>query len=273
MTESTVRTSDGVTLHLGDSGGEGPPVVLLAGYGAPATSWVFQVDGLTAAGHRAICLDRRSHGRSEAPAFGHRMARHGKDLRDALDQLGLGTPDAPVTLVGGSMGANVIWAYVDLFGTAGIRGIVTVDQTPTMVNTADWPYGFYGLTPENLGTFFADGVPKTGRGFTDEQATPALVRLIERLGPDAVPAQPVGTEALLADHARQDWRDVVARTTIPVLMVAGRQSQLWPCEHAAAALRDTPRGRALVLEDCGHAANLDRPEEFTAALLEFLEEL
>ena len=79
------------------------------------------------------------------------MARHGKDLNDALWQLDLG----PVVLVGGSMGASAIWAYVDLFGTDGVRGIVSIDQTPKMINDDDWPYGFYGLTPSNSGAFFA----------------------------------------------------------------------------------------------------------------------
>jgi non-heme chloroperoxidase len=55
--------------------------------------------------------------------------------------------------------------------------------------------------------------------------------------------------------------------------VAGRHSQYWPCEHAAAAVAGNRLGRAVVLEDCGHAANLDRVEEFDAALLEFLRDL
>ena len=98
------------------------------------------------------------------------MARHGKDLHDALTQLDLG----PVVLVGGSMGASAIWAYVDLFGTDGVRGIVSIDQTPKMINTEDWPYGFYGLTPANSGTFFDEGIPATGRGRTVDPGRPAL---------------------------------------------------------------------------------------------------
>jgi non-heme chloroperoxidase len=100
-----IRTSDGVRLWASDDGA-GRGVVLVAGFTAPAVSWAFQIDALTAAGFRAIGLDRRSHGLSEAPAFGQRMARHGKDLHDALTQLDLG----PVVLVGGSTGASSIWA-------------------------------------------------------------------------------------------------------------------------------------------------------------------
>ena len=56
-------------------------------------------------------------------------------------------------------------------------------------------------------------------------------------------------------------------------MVAGRHSQYWPCEHAAAAVAGNPLGRAVVLEDCGHAANFDRPDDFDQALLGFLRDL
>jgi non-heme chloroperoxidase len=78
-----IVTSGGVRLRASDDGA-GPPVVLVAGYTAPADSWAFQVDALVGAGYRAIGLDRRSHKLSEAPSYGQRMARHGKDLHDAF---------------------------------------------------------------------------------------------------------------------------------------------------------------------------------------------
>ncbi|PZG11102.1 hypothetical protein C1J01_35380 [Nonomuraea aridisoli] len=87
-----------------------------------------------------LAFDRRSHGESDGPAYGQRMARHGADLAELLD-----VRDA--LLVAASMGADVIRAYADLFGTGRVRGVVSVDQTPKLVNTGDWAYGFYGLTP------------------------------------------------------------------------------------------------------------------------------
>ena len=262
-----VTTSDGVRLHVTDEG-SGPTVVLISGFMAPATTWVFQVDALTAAGYRAVCIDRRSHGRSDAPAHGQRMARHGKDVHDVLTALGLDD----VALVGGSMGASTIWAYTDLFGTGRVRGIVSVDQTPRMRNGDGWEHGFYGFDDDNAGTFFAKGVPPTGRGYTPEQAGPAMVRLLERLGPDAVAPREILPEtlALLRDHAQQDWRDVIVRAAVPTLMLAGRDSQFWPCEHAEAAVHGNPLGRAVVLADCGHAANIDQADAFNDALIEFL---
>ena len=266
----TFRTTDDVTLSYTDDV-DGPPVVLVHGYTAPATSWALTVDALLDAGYRAIAFDRRAHGESETPAHGQRMARHGRDLGELLDHLQLDD----VVLVGASMGGNTVWAYVDQFGPARLRAAVIVDQTPKMLNDDGWHHGFYGYEAANAGTLFAGGVPDTGRGRTVDRSASQMLRLVERLG--APPAfrdtSAPETLPLLADHARQDWRDVVRRFPLPLLMLAGRESQIWPCEHAAAAVADSPRGRALVIEDAGHAISFDQPDRFNEALLDFLREV
>ncbi|WZH53371.1 MAG: alpha/beta hydrolase [Nocardioides alkalitolerans] len=277
---TTIRTSDGVHLHHTDTGPASAPdgltMVLVAGYMASAETWALQVDALVAAGHRAISLDRRNHGRSDFPEHGQRMGRHGQDLHEALEQLDV----TDVVLVGGSQGASTIWAYLDLHGDSRVRGVVSVDQTPRMLNGDGWDLGFYGYDRSNAATYFAESIPATGRGAGPERTFATLQVLAARLGGD--PTEAIGrlmpglhpvTLPLLQDHALADWRDVVARTGVPVLAVAGADSQYWPAEHAGAIASLAPRGRALVLDDCGHAANFDQPDAFNAGLLAFLAEL
>jgi non-heme chloroperoxidase len=261
----TITSSDGVRLRYVDDGA-GRPIVLLAGFCAPLETWELQRRPLLAAGYRVVALDRRSHGGSDSPAYGHRMARHGKDLWDVLTALDL--DDA--VLIGGSMGGSTIWAYYDLFGAERLGAVVTVDQTPKMINDGSWPYGFYGLAPSNVGTFFAAGIPDTGRGRADRLS--GLSRVAEALGRMPVFADPGTPERrrLLQDHAQQDWRDVIVRMTVPSLFLAGRDSQFWPCAHATAAAESNPLARAVILDDCGHAANLDQPDLSNTAILEFL---
>jgi non-heme chloroperoxidase len=263
---ATIRTSDGVSLHYTDDG-DGRPVVLIAGFCAPAESWEFQRRALLAEGHRVLALDRRSHGRSDRPAYGQRMARHGKDVADFLAALHLDD----VVLVGGSMGGSTIWAYHDLFGDARLRGVVTIDQTPRMINDEDWPNGFYGLTRANAGTFFDKGIPDTGQGRAGDRLE-GFAKLVELLG--APPAFADGStppmRALLQDHAEKDWRDVVARVGVPALHIAGRDSQFWPSAHATDSAATNAGATAVVIEDSGHAVNIDQPEATNEAILEFL---
>lgn len=263
----TVVTNDNVTLNYIDEG-SGPVVVLIAGFCAPATTWVLQQKALVDAGYRVLALDRRGHGDSEAPEHGATMARHGADIDDFLRALSV--DDA--VLCGGSMGASTIWSYISQFGTGRVKAVVSVDQTPKMINDAHWSNGFYGLTDANKDTFFAKGVPDTGKGLPKWKSLLPVLKMVVKLRtmPKMVSPDTPPMRALLQDHALADWRDVVAAADVPVLMVAGRDSQFWPSTHAADSVAGNPLGRSVVLEKCGHASNMDRPTEFNAALLEFL---
>jgi non-heme chloroperoxidase len=55
-----------------------------------------------------------------------------------------------------------------------------------------------------------------------------------------------------------------------VLMVGGRESQLWLCEHATVTAADNQFGRAVVIEDCGHIVTIDQLGRFNEVLLDFL---
>jgi pimeloyl-ACP methyl ester carboxylesterase len=53
-------------------------------------------------------------------------------------------------------------------------------------------------------------------------------------------------------------------------MIAGRDSQIWPSEHAKAAIAANPFGHAVIIEDSGHSVSFDQPDRFNDLLLEFL---
>jgi non-heme chloroperoxidase len=259
-----VTTSDGVAVHVASTG-TGPAILFVAGYMATLATWAYQIDAVVAAGYRAIAFDRRWHGRSDRPAHGQRIARHAADLRDVIVALDLDRP----LLVGASMGASVCWSHIDLFGPDSIAGMIGVDQTPRMINGADWDCGFYGLTEDNVGRFFADGVPATGRGRSADEFLPAMAALQAKAGDAKLGDPPTpDTLALLNDHARQDWRDVCATASCPMLLIAGRDSQLWPAEHVR-AVAGNANARSSIIEECGHVVNVEQPEAFNAALLDF----
>ncbi|MFF2543164.1 alpha/beta fold hydrolase [Kitasatospora sp. NPDC058063] len=263
-------TTDDVTLHYYDEG-EGRPVVLVSGYGQPADDWALQWGALRGAGYRVVSLDRRWAGGSDRPPYGLRTSRGGKDVQELLAHLEL----EGVLLAGQSMGASHAWAYASLFGCERLAGIVSIDQSPKMVNDPGWEHGFYGLTMENLGTFFLDpaNVLGTGRGraWQSEEEVDAKIRAaggrgaVRDITPDTFP--------LMFDHACQDWRDVVSRITVPALIVAGEQSQFWPAEHAHATAALSPLARAAVVPGAGHPAHVDEPEAVNELLVEFADSL
>jgi pimeloyl-ACP methyl ester carboxylesterase len=268
----SITTTDAVRLEYTESGpASGRPVVLLAGFRAAAATWLFQVRELANAGFRVISVDIRGHGTAEHPDFGHSMQRRGADVHDVLEALDL----SDAVLVGQSMGGNTIWAYLHEFGSRRVAGIAIIDQTPKMLNTADWVHGFYNYDETNVDSYFAEGIPPTGHGTPIWRRGWRLGRLMKALR--SAPGEPkrmtAGELELLSDHAHQDWRSVIEKTTVPVLFLAGEASEVWPSTHAAASAALAGGARSAVIRKAGHATNIEQPTEFNRLLIEFISTL
>lgn len=87
-----------------DVAGDGDPVLLLAGCGAPALSWQLGVaPALVSAGYRVITMDHRGMAPSDAPPAPYRVQDMAADAAGLLERLGGG----PTWVVGHSMGGWV----------------------------------------------------------------------------------------------------------------------------------------------------------------------
>lgn len=252
-----VLTGDGVRLSYLDEG-SGSTVLLLGGYLMGAKAWRVQIDAL-APNHRVIALDRRHHGEADQPAGGHRLSRHGADVHDAIVALGLDE----VLLVGASMGAATIYAYLDVFGTDRLRGVVPIDQSPKMINEDGWELGFYGLTRETVNDFVA-GFPGDHNPFHK----PTDLALRTMLAGSTLIEHDV-VRPLLRNHAEADWRDVFPKVDVPLLAITGRHCPLWPCESSLFIADAAPQGEALVCEESGHVPFLEEPDLVNRALAAF----
>lgn len=253
-------TDDGVKLGYIQQG-SGIPVILMAGYSAPATSWYREVAALVKHGYRVIAFDRRSHGSSENPPHGQDMATQGRDIAALIRHLKLNK----AFLIGQSQGASCMWSYIAQFGTEHLHGVISVDQTPKMINDEGWPYGMVGLDHATRPTFFDAPLPKPNK----RSLTLFLIGVLLR-GRQYLNFDHAGTKPLLLDHADADWRETLKRTDVPVLFVAGEESPFWPKQHAAASAALCPRGEAAVVAGAGHAVNWECPRDFSALMLAFL---
>lgn len=254
----SVTTNDGVRLNYTDEG-TGPPVVLIGGGGMSASAWKLQQDAL-GSDHRVVSIDRRGHGLSDDVAFGSRMARHGKDIHDALEALDV----SDACLVGASMGVSVIWAYADLFGTERVRSIVAIDQTPKMLNDDEWKLGMYNLNSETLDEF----VKTFPAGFNPFHTVPRSEVLQLMMAPSNFSIE--SFRGVLRDHSQQDWREVLPLVDVPVLAIAGRHSPFWPWESSEYIAEHVQKGELFVSEESGHAVFLEDPDGVNDAITRFL---
>jgi pimeloyl-ACP methyl ester carboxylesterase len=100
----TVHVADRGELFLRDTGGDGPPVMLLHGWLATADmNWAAAYGALVEAGYRVLAIDHRGHGRGLRSMAPFRLSDCAADAASALRELDA----APATVVGYSMGGAI----------------------------------------------------------------------------------------------------------------------------------------------------------------------
>ena len=81
-------TLDGIRFHYPDWGGDGDPLLLLAGLGCTAHVFAVLAPHLTER-FRVLALTRRGHGLTDQVQSGHALADAAEDARRLLDDLGI----------------------------------------------------------------------------------------------------------------------------------------------------------------------------------------
>jgi epoxide hydrolase A/B len=110
VTHRQVR-ANGVELHLAEAGG-GLPVLFVHGFPELWYTWRHQLAPVAAAGYRAVALDVRGYGESDAPREieRYRMLELTADLAGVLDALGA----ERAVVVGHDWGARIAWSFAQL---------------------------------------------------------------------------------------------------------------------------------------------------------------
>ena len=101
----TVLVPDRGEFFVRDTGGNGPPVLLVHGWMFPSDlNWLQSYRPLERAGYRVLAMDLRGHGRGLRSGDAFRLTDCADDAAAVLESLGV----APVLAVGYSMGGPVV---------------------------------------------------------------------------------------------------------------------------------------------------------------------
>jgi abhydrolase domain-containing protein 6 len=265
-------------LEEGDEA-RGDPVVMVHGVGAWAENFREIMEPIALTGRRAIAFDLPGFGESEAPGdvahFGPRDAFYPRFVNAVLDELRL--PSAH--LVGSSMGGAV--AYT--------AAVTHPARTRSLSLVAGGGVGTEVALFLRLCTLpgmplvaRAIGKPEQARNvlrtcFYDARRIPqSLYDEAERYGyasfGEFVKALRSGVTLRGVKRAVRDyWVAQAPRYDGPVLVVWGRQDAVLPMTSAADAREVMPQAQIQLIDQCGHLPMIERPEEFLAALLPFLD--
>ncbi|MFF2440330.1 alpha/beta fold hydrolase [Priestia megaterium] len=255
--------------------GTGKPVVLIHGWPLSGRSWEYQVPALVEAGYRVITYDRRGFGKSSQPWDGYDYETFAADLHQLLEHLDL----TNVTLVGFSMGGGEVARYVGTYGTDRVEKAVFAGAVPPFLyKSEDHPEG--ALDDAGIQEF-ENGVKNDRLAFLDDftktffgvKAGNDLVsepfRLYNR--DIAAAASPKGTLDCIAAFSKTDFRDDLAKFTIPTLIIHGDADEIVPFEYSGKRTHEAISGSKLALIKGGpHGLNATHAHEFNEALLSFL---
>jgi pimeloyl-ACP methyl ester carboxylesterase len=278
---TTFTTSDGCALDYRVDGPDDAPdtLVLLHGWSQSRAMFDRALPRL-ARGIRVITYDQRGHGESAKPGHGARIARLAADLRELLDHLGVTTAH----LAGHSMGASVLWSFIDQYGTSRIRSLIIVDQ-PSACVVLPWMDPAEAAQAGAILDFA--GAEQFVRAVAEDNRDVRYAFLVSMLTKD-VAADDLAWMAqenmklpaswgarLLLDHIMQDWRDVLPRIDVPTLVLAGEVSHVAPAsqEWTAAHIPDA-RSRVFSKDEGGaHFAFFQEPAPFCDAVTTFVAQL
>ncbi len=233
-------------IHWLEAGEGSPPVVLLHGLSGSSRWWQRNV-GAVAGRHRVVLPDVIGFGRSRCPG----PLPDVPGLAEVLAGWAAGLGDGRVRLVGHSMGGQLA-IHVAARHPELVERLVLVDA-------AGIPRP---LTPRQMARFAYEMTPPHRWG--DPRFLPVIVG-------DALKAGAFTILRALRHIVRDDVRPLLSAIAAPTLVVWGERDSIIPLEHGRRMRAAIPDARLLVLKRAYHNPMVDRPEEFNAALLAFLD--
>ncbi len=245
---------NGVKIFYEDSG-SGPAVLLSHGYSATTGMWAGQVEALKDR-YRVIAWDMRGHGQSDSPDDQalYSEAHTIDDMAAVLRHLGIER-----AVIGGlSLGGFMSLAFHLKYG-AMTRALMLFDTGPGYRNPTARD-GWNQTSFARATAFEEKGLDALGRG--------AEVRAAQHRSAAGLARAARGMLAQFDGRVIESLPGIA----VPTLVLVGAKDEpfLGATEYMAAKI---PGARKVVIPDAGHAANIDQPAAFNAAVAEFLASL
>jgi pimeloyl-ACP methyl ester carboxylesterase len=251
-----LRRDDGVTLafQVHNPRAPGVPLLLTHGFGATAGMWDRNIDALSA-DRPVIVWDQRGHGSSDAPED---MGRYSEEISVADMTAILDAAGADRAVLGGmSLGGYLSLAF-HLVHPQRVAALVLVDTGPGYRNDE---------ARDKWNAWVERRAQQLERGEARAGSSPELAQAVHQ-HPEGLPRAARGV------MAQRDARVITSLDSIavPTLVIVGAQDAdfLAGADYMHRHIADS---RKVVIDDAGHAANMDQPETFNAAVRKLLEQL
>lgn len=251
---------DGCRIAWRMDGPTDAPVLLLSNsLGTDMGMWTPQMAAWTAR-FRVLRYDQRGHGASDAPTGGYSMDRLGRDVIELLDALTLETVDFCGLSLGGMTGQ-----WLGVRAPERLRRLILANTSAFMGPPANWDARIALVLAQGMAPLAQASVD---RWFTKEFADAAH----DAIAPIAAMLQatrPQGYAGCCAAIRDMDMRRLTPLIAVPTLVIGGSEDPSTPPPHSEALARSIS-GAKLAMLKAAHLSNIELPEAFGAAVLDFL---
>jgi pimeloyl-ACP methyl ester carboxylesterase len=262
-------------------GADPRPIVFAHGWGDTGETFQFVVDHLSGH-HTIVAFDARGFGRTEWPQDGYWFPDYLADLDAILDAL---SPDAPVDLLGHSMGGNVAMLYAGVRPER-VRRLINLEGFGLSQTTADQAPARYREWLDEIkhGTRFAtyDSFqqfasvlarrnPRTSAEYLDFIARSWAMRRDD--GRVELRSDPrhkrVNPMLYQRDQAEACWREIAAPVLFVVAALSDVARRLEDATINAHFKRQFRSLSLITLDDVGHMMHHERPREVAELIEQF----
>jgi 3-oxoadipate enol-lactonase len=240
------------------------PVVFLQGIIGPARLWDPQVATFRAAGYDPVPLDLPGYG-ARPPVDHMTFDMLAEDVEQTVKERGLDRP----ALIGHSFGGMIAQTCLRR-QPHGYRAVVLSGTSPAFGNPSG---GFQKkfvadrLAPLDAGKTMADMAPEAVAQLMAPGADPQnRALLIEEMG-QVPPSTYRAAVTCLVDF---NERANLGQIQVPALCIVGKLDRNAPASMMERMAGKIPGAKYVCLPDLGHMPNLEAPQAYNAAILDFL---
>jgi 3-oxoadipate enol-lactonase len=239
--------------HRFDGPQNAPVLVLPCSLGTSMELWE---PDLFAGTYRVLRYDHRGHGASPVPRGPYSMDELAADALELLDELEL----RRVTWCGLSLG-GMVGMWLGARAPERLSSLVLACTSARVPAPAAYRERAVVVRAHGVETV-ADAV--VARWFSD--LTPPELRA--RFRAILVSTDAEGYAGCCEALADWDFRGELPEVSVPTLVIAGERDEATPKEDSQLLAKRIPGARLVVLAGAAHLANVERPHEFAATVME-----
>lgn len=255
----TIAADDGCRLNVKVEGPEKAPVLMLCNsLGTTMTMWDDQAPAF-ARHHRLVRYDRRGHGQSDAPAGPYSYDRLMRDALSVMNGLGLTKVNWCGLSMGGMTGMMLARFHPDRLDK------VVLANTSAGMSSTPWNDRIRAALSKGMAGL-VDGILDRWLTKSFQERAPQAVGRVRQMVLSTPAAGYAGCCAAIRDMDQRWGIRVIDR---PTLVIVGSKDPATP-PAAGELIHKAIAGSQLVSLDAAHLSNIERPSEFTDAVLGFL---